>query len=123
VERGAAGRQLAALPHAGASRVRADAQARFSERAHEDGTVGRALSGRLLQVGPGLTANLVLKENWGRPRPNSVEQFAGNAPFQPWWRPSQSCQRNCSFVSGEASQAFWTVAPASLAPRSSGLSR
>ena len=58
----------------------------------------------------------LLKENWGRPRPNSVQQFAGAASFQPWWRPSGTCKRNCSFVSGEASQAFWTVAPASLAP-------
>jgi membrane-associated PAP2 superfamily phosphatase len=67
-------------------------------------------------LGPGVTSNLLLKENWGRPRPNSVQQFAGTADFQPWWRPSGACKRNCSFVSGEASQAFWTVAPATLAP-------
>jgi lipid A 4'-phosphatase len=67
-------------------------------------------------LGPGLTSNLLLKENWGRPRPNFVQQFAGNETFQPWWHPSSACKRNCSFVSGEASQAFWTVAPASLAP-------
>jgi membrane-associated PAP2 superfamily phosphatase len=67
-------------------------------------------------IGPGVTSNLLLKEIWGRPRPNSVQQFAGTASFQPWWRPSEACKRNCSFVSGEASQAFWTVAPASLAP-------
>jgi len=67
-------------------------------------------------IGPGLTSNLLLKENWGRPRPNSVQQFAGTAAFQPWWRPGGTCKRNCSFVSGEASLAFWTVAPASLAP-------
>jgi membrane-associated PAP2 superfamily phosphatase len=67
-------------------------------------------------IGPGIASNLLLKENWGRPRPNSVQQFAGTAPFQPWWRPSETCKRNCSFVSGEASQAFWVVAPASLAP-------
>lgn len=67
-------------------------------------------------LGPGLTSNLLLKENWGRPRPNFVQQFAGSETFQPWWRPSSACKRNCSFVSGEASQAFWTVAPASLAP-------
>ncbi|HEV7464410.1 MAG TPA: hypothetical protein VGN85_10990 [Methyloceanibacter sp.] len=24
-------------------------------------------------IGPGLTSNLLLKENWGRPRPNSVQ--------------------------------------------------
>ena len=67
-------------------------------------------------VGPGLTSNLLLKENWGRPRPNAVQQFAGAADFQPWWRPGGACERNCSFVSGEASQAFWVVAPASLTP-------
>jgi membrane-associated phospholipid phosphatase len=67
-------------------------------------------------IGPGVAANLVLKENWGRPRPNGVQQFAGTADFQPWWRPSDACKRNCSFVSGEASEAFWTVAPATLAP-------
>jgi lipid A 4'-phosphatase len=67
-------------------------------------------------VGPGLTSNLLLKENWGRPRPNHVQQFAGAADFQPWWRPGGACESNCSFVSGEASQAFWVVAPAALAP-------
>jgi lipid A 4'-phosphatase len=67
-------------------------------------------------LGPGLTSNLLLKENWGRPRPNFVQQFAGSETFQPWWHPSSACKRNCSFVSGEASQAFWTVAPALLAP-------
>src|SRR5262245_14013572 len=33
-------------------------------------------------IGPGLTTNVLLKENWGRPRPNGVQQFAGAAPFQ-----------------------------------------
>jgi len=32
-------------------------------------------------LGPGLTSNLLLKDNWGRPRPNSVQQFAGTATF------------------------------------------
>ena len=67
-------------------------------------------------IGPGLLANVSLKENWGRPRPNQVQQFGGSEHFQPWWRPSGECSRNCSFVSGEASQGFWLVAPASLAP-------
>ena len=67
-------------------------------------------------VGPGLTSNLLLKENWGRPRPMQVHQFAGAADFQPWWQPGKGCERNCSFVSGEASQAYWVVAPAMLAP-------
>lgn len=67
-------------------------------------------------VGPGLTSNLLLKSNWGRPRPIQVHQFAGAADFQPWCQPGKGCKRNCFFVSGEASQAFWVVAPATLAP-------
>jgi lipid A 4'-phosphatase len=67
-------------------------------------------------IGPGIVANVVLKDNWGRPRPNHVQQFAGTSSFVPWWQPGGDCRRNCSFVSGEASQAFWTVAPAALAP-------
>lgn len=67
-------------------------------------------------AGPALTTNLVLKDNWGRPRPNHVQHFAGAADFQPWWRPGGDCPKNCSFVSGEASQAFWLIAPATLAP-------
>jgi len=30
-------------------------------------------------IGPGITSNLLLKENWGRPRPNGIQQFAGAA--------------------------------------------
>ena len=67
-------------------------------------------------IGPGIVTNVVLKDNWGRPRPNHVQQFAGTLSFVPWWQPGGDCRRNCSFVSGEASQAFWTVAPAILAP-------
>ena len=67
-------------------------------------------------AGPGVFTNLILKDNWGRPRPIQVEQFGGKAAFEPWWRPGGACERNCSFVSGEGSLAFWTVAPAMLAP-------
>ena len=34
----------------------------------------------------------------------------------PWWDPRGSCGRNCSFFSGEGATAFWTYAPAALAP-------
>ena len=74
-------------------------------------------------LGPGVTSNLLLKENWGRPWPNGVQQFAGSVAFQPRWRPGGECRRNCSFVSGEASHAFWTVAPPSGARRNCGRSR
>jgi membrane-associated phospholipid phosphatase len=37
-------------------------------------------------------------------------------PFVPWWDPRGGCEQNCSFVSGETSQATWAVAPALLMP-------
>ncbi len=67
-------------------------------------------------IGPGLVTNGILKPVWSRPRPVFVEQFGGPQHFQPWWRPGGDCPRNCSFVSGDASQAFWLLAPASVLP-------
>jgi membrane-associated PAP2 superfamily phosphatase len=64
----------------------------------------------------GLVTNLAFKTYWGRPRPASVVEFNGKWQFVPWWQPGGECPRNCSFFSGEAATAFWTYAPASLAP-------
>jgi lipid A 4'-phosphatase len=69
-----------------------------------------------LALAPGLLTNVVLKEHWGRPRPIDVRDFAGPDRFMPWWDPRGQCPRNCSFVTGEGSGAFWTLAPAALAP-------
>src|SRR5579871_6007093 len=69
-----------------------------------------------LALGPGLLANIVLKSHWGRPRPVDVMQFGGDQHFVPWWDPRGDCPGNCSFVAGEPSGAFWTVAAAALAP-------
>jgi lipid A 4'-phosphatase len=69
-----------------------------------------------LALGPGVLTNLVLKEHWGRPRPIDVAQFGGDEHFRPWWDPRGDCPKNCSFVSGEASGAFWTLAPAAVTP-------
>lgn len=69
-----------------------------------------------LALGPGLIANVVLKDNWGRARPFYLSEFGGKDRFTPWWDPRGACDKNCSFVAGEASGAFWTLAPASLAP-------
>jgi lipid A 4'-phosphatase len=69
-----------------------------------------------LILGPGLLVNVTLKNHWGRPRPGHIVQFGGDQHFVAWWDPRGECQRNCSFVSGEASSAFWTIAPAALAP-------
>jgi lipid A 4'-phosphatase len=69
-----------------------------------------------LAVGPGLLTNLVLKDHWGRARPLDVTEFGGTYPFIPWWDPRGDCRINCSFIAGEPSGAFWTLAPAALTP-------
>jgi lipid A 4'-phosphatase len=65
-------------------------------------------------IGPGLLANLILKDHSHRPRPVQIQEFGGSMEFRPWYRFDGSCQTNCSFVSGEAAEAFWMLAPASL---------
>ena len=60
----------------------------------------------VLITGPGLIANTVLKDNWARPRPLHVVEFGGPDRFTPVLERSGACERNCSFVSGEASATF-----------------
>jgi lipid A 4'-phosphatase len=67
-------------------------------------------------LGPGLITNGILKPVWSRARPIAIEQFGGHKHFTPWWKPGGDCDRNCSFVSGDASSLVWLVAPASVAP-------
>ena len=67
-------------------------------------------------LGPGLITNGILKPAWSRPRPVAIEQFGGHKHFTPWWKPGGDCDRNCSFVSGDASSLTWLLAPASVAP-------
>jgi membrane-associated PAP2 superfamily phosphatase len=69
-----------------------------------------------LALGPGLLVNTLLKDHWGRPRPVDIIQFGGEHHFVAWWDPRGDCDSNCSFVSGDVSGAFWTIAPAALAP-------
>jgi membrane-associated phospholipid phosphatase len=79
---------------------------------------GRAVIFLILTIalGPGVIVNLGLKDHWGRPRPYQTQDFNGPDPFMPWYATDGACQRNCSFVSGEAATGFWMVAPASLLP-------
>ncbi len=69
-----------------------------------------------LALGPGLLTNLVLKDYWSRSRPVDVTQFGGAEYFVPWWDPRGDCDKNCSFVSGDVSGAYWTMAAAAIAP-------
>ncbi len=79
---------------------------------------GRAILFLILTmaVGPGLLVNVTLKDHWGRSRPIDVQQFGGTEHFVAWWDPRGDCPGNCAFVSGDVAGAFWTVAPAALAP-------
>jgi lipid A 4'-phosphatase len=69
-----------------------------------------------LILSAGILTNLGFKSYWGRPRPVVVTPFNGDMAFVPWWDPRGGCGRNCSFFSGEGATAFWTYAPAALAP-------
>ena len=68
-------------------------------------------------MAPGLLVNVVLKDHWGRPRPIDVDAIRRRPSIScAWWDPRGDCPNNCSFVSGDVSGAFWTIAPAALAP-------
>ena len=68
-----------------------------------------------LALGPGILANTILKDHWARSRPTS-RQLGGTDHFTAWWDPRGDCPNNCSFIAGEPSGAFWTLAPAALMP-------
>lgn len=64
--------------------------------------------------GPGLVANVILKDHWGRARPREVVELGGQKAFTPPLVPSSACDSNCSFVSGEASAVFAILFAAAL---------
>ena len=61
-------------------------------------------------IGVGLVTNLLLKDQWDRPRPLHTVEFGGEQQYQPALIPTHGCARNCSFVSGDASAAFAMIA-------------
>ena len=63
-----------------------------------------------LAIGPGLIVNLVLKENWGRPRPREIELFGGDSQF---WPILCRCgkKEGKSFPCGHCSMAFFLLTP------------
>lgn len=65
-----------------------------------------AFAALCLAIGPGIVANLILKDNWGRARPSQIVEFGGSKPYTAPLTPAANCDRNCSFVSGEASSIF-----------------
>ena len=51
----------------------------------------------------GIVVNVILKNLWGRVRPNDTIIFGGDQPFSIPWLKVSYCDHNCSFVSGDVS--------------------
>ncbi|MCE3232028.1 MAG: (acid phosphatase) superfamily protein [Rickettsiaceae bacterium] len=69
-----------------------------------------------LLLGPGLVVNTIFKDNWGRARPEAIQQFGGAKEFTPPFIIAGQCERNCSFVSGDPSVGFYFFALALAIP-------
>ncbi|WP_345986585.1 phosphatase PAP2 family protein [Sulfurimonas sp. HSL-1656] len=69
-------------------------------------------------LGSGIFVNLVLKQNWGRPRPDQTTLFGSDRHFTPAF--VMSDQRGKSFSSGHTSGAFALLALIFLARRHRG---
>jgi lipid A 4'-phosphatase len=75
-----------------------------------------------IAVGPGLVANVIFKDHWGRARPKQIIEFGGAKSFTPPLIPTNQCTNNCSFVSGEAASIFMPFyAAALMLPQWAGL--
>jgi len=70
-----------------------------------------------IALGPGLLANTLLKDHWGRARPTQIEAFGGTHQFTAAPLPAAECLSNCAFVSGHAALGFSLVAFAFVLPR------
>ena len=64
----------------------------------------------LLIIAPGILANAVFKDHWGRPRPRQVDMFGGSMSFHQPWQPGPA-PRNASFPAGHPTVAFYMSAP------------
>ena len=71
----------------------------------------RGVLGSLQQLGivlgifVSLLVNALLKDHWGRARPNETTLFGGDGAFSGPFVIAGQCARNCSFVSGEGAGA------------------
>ena len=70
-----------------------------------------------IALGAGLVTNVIFKDSWGRARPSQVLEFGGVHQFSPPFMRSTQCDKNCSFVSGDASLAASFLTFAMIARR------
>ncbi len=69
-----------------------------------------------LAIGPGLSVNFLLKENFGRARPHQVTELGGTKEFSRAGHYTDQCQSNCSFSSGHASMGFYFTSFSYIVP-------
>lgn len=66
-----------------------------------------------LLIGPGILVHVVVKENWDRPRPRSIQEFGGHKDFIPAFIPASMIKNqpgnNKSFISGHAAMGFYLM--------------
>ncbi len=62
----------------------------------------------LFALGPGVIANGILKEYWGRPRPREVQELGGRNQFEPVLTVDKT-SKGKSFPSGHATMGFYFV--------------
>ena len=65
----------------------------------------------LLALGPGVVVNVILKDQWGRPRPSQVEEFGGMFQYREPWLIGPKGHKRTSFPSGHAAMGFFFTAP------------
>jgi lipid A 4'-phosphatase len=70
-----------------------------------------------IALGAGLVTNVIFKDSWGRARPSQIVEFGGSKQFSPPFMRSTQCDKNCSFVSGDASLAASFLTFAMIARR------
>jgi lipid A 4'-phosphatase len=81
------------------------------KKGHRNLTVRRVIYVlAVVGIGLGLVTNLILKNEFDRPRPLHTLEYGGAQKYQPPILPTKGCERNCSFVSGDASAAFAMIA-------------
>jgi membrane-associated phospholipid phosphatase len=71
----------------------------------------------LATLAPGVIANLIFKEHWGRPRPREITEFGGRYSFEPIFTYDPSSPGK-SFPCGHATAGFFLVAAYFLLRRS-----
>ncbi len=68
-------------------------------------------------AGPIIAVNVIIKEISSRPRPHQTDFFGGMERFTAAGDFGGACDRNCSFISGEAAGAGWLACLVVLLPR------